>query len=220
MLFRSNESLQAETRHLLLEAAGAVFAERGFRAASVREICQRAKANVAAVNYHFGDKESLYSEVLRYALRCAREKYPPDLGLPARAPVEERLHAFILSFLLRLFGEDRHSWHSKLVSREMVEPTSALDKLVEEEIRPMSDRLHKIIRELLGRQAGEEMVRLCGLSVVSQVLFYHHCEPVYSRLFPKMKFGEKELERLARHITDFSLAAIRQFAKVKPRQSR
>ena len=60
-----------KTRQRLLEAAGEIFAEQGFRQTTVRDICARAGANVAAVNYHFGDKEKLYSEVLRFAHGCA-----------------------------------------------------------------------------------------------------------------------------------------------------
>jgi TetR/AcrR family transcriptional regulator, regulator of cefoperazone and chloramphenicol sensitivity len=93
------------TRQRLLEAAGEVFAERGFRAATVRDICQRARANVAAVNYHFGDKEHLYTAVLKYAFSCALQKYPPLLGLDDTASPEQRLRVFIRSFMLRLLAE-------------------------------------------------------------------------------------------------------------------
>src|SRR5258706_5037073 len=122
-----------ETRQHLLEAAAEVFARAGFRAATVREICQKAGANIAAIHYHFGDKEALYAEVLRHALQRAREKYPPDLGLGPKASPTERLHAFVHSFLLRIFDESPHAWHGKLMAREMVDPTGALDHLVKEE---------------------------------------------------------------------------------------
>src|SRR4051794_36148064 len=71
----------AQTRERLLEAAGQVFAEQGFRRATVRQICKRANANVAAVSYHFGDKLKLYAAVINHWLGVALEKYPPDLGL-------------------------------------------------------------------------------------------------------------------------------------------
>lgn len=57
------------------------------------------------------------------------------------------------------------------------------------------------------------MVRRCGMSVISQIVFYHHCRPVTQRLFPKMPFGARDIERLADHISDFSLAALKQMAK-------
>src|SRR4051794_4834505 len=92
----------AATRQRLVETAGEVFAERGFRAATVRDICKKAGANVAAVNYHFGGKEGLYAEVLRFAHTCAMTKYPPDMGLKPKATARERLHAFVRSFLFRV----------------------------------------------------------------------------------------------------------------------
>jgi AcrR family transcriptional regulator len=201
---------QAATREALLEAAAEIFARRGFAGTTVREICVQAGANVAAINYHFGDKAGLYSEVLKHALQCARQKYPPHLGTNARSTAEERLRAFIESFLLRIFDEGRHAWHGKLMSREMVEPTSALDRLVQEEIRPMAMILHGIVRELMGDNATDGSVRLCSLSVVSQCLFYHQCRPVLQRLFPKLKSELHSAGPLAEHITNFSLAAIKQ----------
>ncbi len=205
---KTPKTSQAATRKKLLETAAEAFALRGFTSTTVREICEKAGANIAAVNYHFGDKDRLYAEVLRHALHAAHEKHPPTLGLSPAATPEKRLRAFIESLLRRLFDEGRHSWHARLMAREMVEPTRALDALVKEEIRPLSDTLQGIIRELLGRSATQEHVRLCGLSVVGQCLFHHHCRPVLARLHPKMQPGPQAVQALAGHITRFSLAAL------------
>ncbi|MEP6663511.1 MAG: CerR family C-terminal domain-containing protein [Verrucomicrobiota bacterium] len=209
------DSTQAETRQQLLQAAGEVFAQVGFRAATVRAICERAGANIAAVNYHFGDKEKLYLEVLRFTQEAALKKYPTDLGLKKGASAELRLKAFIRSFLFRIFDEGPIAWHGKLMSREMIEPTAALDALVDEKIRPQAAQLSSIIRELLGAGATAQHAKLCGMSVVSQCVFYHHCRPVVARLFPEQKFSPDEVEALAEHIAAFSLAAIKQLSKKK-----
>ena len=205
-----------ETRRQLLEAAGEVFAEVGFRDATVREICRRAGANVAAINYHFGDKETLYLEVLRYAHGKALAKYPPMLDLPEDAPPEKKLRAFIHSLLLRIFDNGPTSWHGKLMSREMIEPTGALDSLIEERIRPIITQLWKIVAEILDRPMNDERVRLCSFSIVSQCVFYNHCRPVVSRLVPdQLPQDAASIEKLAGHITNFSLAAIKHLPAAK-----
>jgi len=206
---------QDPTREKLIEAGSEVFAEVGFRNATVRQIVDRAGANIAAVNYHFGDQETLYAEVLKSAYLRALEKYPPDFGLPEKATVEQRLEAFVRSFLLRIFDEGPHSHHGKLMAREMVDPTSALDSLVGAAMGRQSEAIRLIVRDLLGRSASEETVRMCGMSVVSQVLFYHTCRPVIVRLFPNLKFGPKDIERIAAHVTRFSLAALKNYGKAK-----
>jgi AcrR family transcriptional regulator len=208
-----SDPTRADTHQRLLEAAGEVFAERGFRAATVREICQRAKANLAAVNYHFGDKESLYAAVLQYTLRHALQKYPPTLGLSAEATPEERLRAFIRSFLLRLLDEGLPAWHGKLMAREMAEPTQVLDVLVEAVIRPDAELLIAIVRDLLGRGAKPRRLLRCAASIIGQCLFYEHCRPVIMRLDPEQTFTPQALDQLADHITQFSLAALRQFVQ-------
>ncbi len=218
-LATTEDTGQLATRQHLLEAAGQVFAEVGYRAATVREICERAGANIAAVNYHFGDKEQLYRAVLQETYQSAIKKYPADYGLRANATAEERLRAFVHSLLLRIFSEGPPARHGKLMAREMMEPTGALDAIVREDIRPMSALLVSIVSELLGAGADDATKRLCANSVVSQALFYHHCRPVVVRLHPDLKFDRAGIERLTEHITRFSLAAIKNLA-VKPRNGR
>src|SRR5437016_12481071 len=173
------------TEKRLLEAAGEIFAEYGYRAATVRQICERAAANIAAVNYHFGDKEGLYMAVLRAVHNAHVEKYPPTLGLPAGATPEQRLRAYIRSLLYRIFDEGRPGWHTKIMIREMLEPTRALDMLVEEGARPLHQELSSIVRELLGSAADDEVVRLSALSVMSQCVYYRRVRPVITRLYPQ-----------------------------------
>lgn len=202
-----------KTRQRLLDAAGEVFAEHGFQKTTVREICKRAKANIAAINYHFRDKDSLYSAVLQYAHQCASEKYPPNPGTGTDATSEQRLRVFVRSFLLRIFDEGRPAWHGKLMAREMIEPTRALDALVENEIRPISQQLELIVRELIGARASDDVVCLCARSIVSQCVFYHHARPVISRLYPNQRYEAEDIEILADHITSFSLGALKEFRK-------
>jgi len=195
-----------ETRQRLVEAAGEVFAEHGFRDATIREICERAKANIAAVHYHFGDKEELYAAVFSYARSCAVAQFDEQASL---GTAEERLRTFIRAVLTRFFDEGRPAWLGKLVAQEMIDPTKALDSLINEQIRPNSERLKAIVRELIGVELDEQELWRCTFSIAAQWLFYFHCGQVVKRLNPDQRFGQQELERLADHITKFSVAALK-----------
>jgi TetR/AcrR family transcriptional regulator, regulator of cefoperazone and chloramphenicol sensitivity len=198
----------AGTRARLLEAAGEIFAEQGFRSATVRDICERAGANVAAVHYHFRDKAQLYAAVLRHAHGCALERFPVPAGGARAAPAGERLHEFVRAFLRRIFDGGQPAWFGQLIAREMVEPTPALDALVESNIRPQCRALMDIVRELLGPAADADRVRWCTASIVGQCLFYHHSRPVITRLFPEQRYEPADIERLAAHIAGFSARAL------------
>ncbi len=198
-----------DTRCRLLEAAADVFTEQGYRCATVRDICARAGANVAAVNYHFGGKQELYVALLEHLGRQAVQRYPPDLGLAQDANAEQRLFAFIHSFLLRILSDDALGQHGCIVAREMVEPTGALDRLVEEVIRPLFLRLRGIVAEILGPGATPDEVILGARSVVGQCLFYHHARPVIARLTPGEKLTPARIRTIAEHVTRFSLEGLR-----------
>lgn len=208
------------TRLRLLDAAADVFAKHGYRAATVREICRRARANVAAVNYHFGGKEGLYGALLSHLGRAAVDRYPPNLGVEPDASAEERLRAFVHSFLLRTLSSDGIARHGALMAREMAEPTRALDRLVEDVIRPLFLHLRGIVRELLGPRATHDEVVLCTRSIIGQCLFYHHARAVVARLAPGESMDPRRVRELAQHVTRFSLEGLHRAGAGAPKRSR
>jgi AcrR family transcriptional regulator len=215
---KSNSEESTSTEQRLLQAAGEIFAEFGYRAATVRQICEKAGANVAAVNYYYGDKERLYQAVLRSVPDAHAVKYPSRSGLSAEATAPEQLRAYVQSLLHRVFDPGRPGWHSKIIAREMVEPTRALDSLLEEVARPLHRELAGIVRLLLGASATDEDVRFCGLSIMGQCVYYHHARTVLARIYPEQKYGAKDVARLVQHISEFSLAALRELAQRRQAQ--
>lgn len=196
-----------DTRQRLLDAAGRVFAEKGYAAAGVREICERAEANVAAVNYHFGDKHSLYVSAVRHA-QCCWDEDQPNLSWPDDMPGVERLRQYIRTMIERRLASQRPHWHLELMLRELARPTEACQAVVDDYIRPMADALRAILKDLLGEGVSEERSQLIGFSIVGQVLFYYVHQPIIRLLIGDAAYNQLTVEKLAAHIADFSLAAL------------
>lgn len=206
------------TRVRLLEAAGEVFSTRGFRAATVREICERAGANVAAVNYHFGDKERFYAEAMRYWARVSIEQTPP-IAIDKSVPARERLAAVIRGTLHSLADGGRGSCHGKLMAQELFDPSPALDIIVSEFVRPKFNNLCDIVRSIIGAKASEDTVRRCAASIIGQCLFYRHSHAIIERLLPGHTLSEEQVEPLAEHILQFSYAALLAIRDAKPQRN-
>lgn len=207
------------THERLLEAGGEVFAECGYHEATVRAICQRAKANIASVSYHFGDKAQFYREVLRFGAGKVLARFPVDRDLPAAKP-EEELRAFVQAMISRFLDPAGPDWYGRVCMRELVEPTAALDSLVKDVVRPLTQRLERVVRALAGRRTSDDSVGLCVRSILGQCLFYHHSRAVIERVYGKDLYASANIEQVSRHITAFSLAALRQLAQGKAKESR
>ena len=202
-----------ETRARLLQVAGDVFGEVGFRRATVRDICARAGANVAAINYHFGDKQGLYAEVVKSGVTLGLERYPIDMGVGPDATPEQRLHAFVRSFMYRTLGQGDHACSGRIMLWEMVEPTDVLDALYRERIRSLYVRLESIVRDLLGAAATPALVRMGCASVLGQCSFYRLGESLLSKIQagPTTNLPPQQIEALAEHVTRFSAAGLQAY---------
>lgn len=196
------------TRDKLIEAAGTVFAERGYRAATIREICRRAGANIAAVNYTFGDKMGLYTEVLRHSVRAARTA-AMTAALDASRTPEDVIRGVIRARLMSLCQESRPDWHIRLVMHEFSHPTTAMGRVVDEGMRPIYERVRKAVGDIIGLPPDHETTLLSVNSIVGQILFYTFSRPVLARLQPELKLTPSKLDRIADHIANFSLAYLK-----------
>lgn len=204
-----------ETKGRLLQAAGEIIAVKGYQAATTREICARAGANIAAINYHFGDKLGLYATLLPWAVAEGLRRYPLDMDLPPDPTPEDRLRAFIRSLFHRLLGEGRPSWHGQLLIRELMDPQPQLAEVVATIFLPLWQHLLAIVTELLGPRADARLARHAALSVVAQGVHYFTARSIIDRLDPDLgqgQTGQDLIEDRADHVLRFSLAALRGLA--------
>lgn len=196
------------TRERLLQAAGEVFAEKGFRRATVREIVSRAEANLNAVNYHFRDKQALYQAVLESGHKNLEEDEDLREAKDPRVPAVDRLHAFIRAFLQRALSKEHGPHRIRLMAMEMAEPTAALATVVERFIRPRFELLVSIIRGLAGQDMSNQRVELCAESIVAQCVHLVLARPIIERILPHLSYSQEGIDRLAKHVTLFSVAAL------------
>jgi AcrR family transcriptional regulator len=196
------------TRGKLLAAAGEIFAEKGFRDATIAEICRQAGTNIAAVNYHFGSKEALYREAWRHVFSESLQAHPPEGGVPATAPPEERLRGQVTALLLRM--ADRNNRAFGFLHRELANRTGLLEEVIREQLQPLQQRTKQLIRELLGPAADEQEVRFCEMAIIGQCM-----NPMVVRgELGQQKEGKdsprsiNDIETYARRVAAFSLAGI------------
>jgi AcrR family transcriptional regulator len=195
-----------------VEAAGAIFADSGYRHTTIRAICRRAGVNVAAVNYYFGGKKNLYLAVLTGLRARAVEEHPLDLGDLTTLPPDERLHRFVRTFLSRVLDKGDGARFAKLMAQELIQPTAAFDEIIENIINPAFAFLATTVRQLFKKPMSPEKVGLCCVSIVGQIFYFYMTTPVIRKLFDKGTFEDRDIEAVATHVTRFSLYAIDRMA--------
>ena len=182
----------------ILEAAGEIFAEQGFRKTTVREICKRSRVNLAAINYYFGDKERLYLAVLKYYRELAIQKYPITFSINETDTPEEKLSNFIHTFIYRFLEEGKTALFGKLLARV----------LVEDFIKPTFIKLSSIVREIVGNKSPDKIVELCAMSIIGQCLYFRNARPIIFRLRHQEGYTDEDVKEIAEHIINFSLKGL------------
>ncbi len=202
------KSKAEKTRNRLLVTASRIFAQHGFHATTIAEICEQAETNIASVNYHFGDKETLYLESWRFAFTRELLLYPPDGGIVADAPAEQRLAGRINALVARIADVNSHSF--AIIHKEMAQPTRLLADILEKEINPQRLAMLALLQECLGQSASAQQIQFCHLSIMGQclqLLRLQRLQGVHAQApYPQLL---NTSTAFAEHVVQFSLAGIR-----------
>jgi len=204
------------TRDRILDAAEQLFARRGFAAVSVREITAAARSNLAAVNYHFGNKMNLYVNVFRERwvprTRRVRLLLTDRLAGSAVPAIRDIIEAIARAFLDGPLTAEERLNHIQLMQRELASPTEALDMIVNEVIRPFHQELSALIRPNLPATVTDERLRLALLSILGMTLYFTLARPVISRL-TGCEYDDRFKSVLIDHITAFAIDGIHSLTK-------
>jgi TetR/AcrR family transcriptional regulator, regulator of cefoperazone and chloramphenicol sensitivity len=198
---------KGETRRRLLDRSAELFAEQGPDSVSVRDICAAAGVNLAAIAYHFGGKDELYSAALRAAMERVAKQIR-DESAPEEPDPLIRLRRHVLAFCRAFIGPASDPVCARLFMREMSAPSATLKDLVRDVVRPNFELVAGAIRALARDRIADEDVVLHVFSIVGQVLHYRNAAPITLRLLGWKGYPRGFAERAAAHIVAFSLRGI------------
>jgi AcrR family transcriptional regulator len=204
-----------QTKRELLTAAQKLFAERGFRGTSIRDIATESGSNTAAVNYHFGSKENLYREVFRRhrwdlhnrGITAVREVLERTGGRPSLRSI---LEAFALASKK---GRDPSDFRRcvMLMHRELVEPQLDPGFGLKEVIEPLQQSLAQAISAVCPT-LSDKAVHMCVHSFLAQLAHLNRLQVYFEALGPE-KLPLLDSTEAIRHIVEFTTAGIEALQK-------
>ncbi|HSI04438.1 MAG: CerR family C-terminal domain-containing protein [Myxococcota bacterium] len=228
----SSESPDARgeaARQALIIAALESFGRYGFDAASVRDICDRAGANVAAVNYHFGSKEGLYLAVAEFlangmAMGTAHVLEPSRVylatGKRTAEATEQHLGGLLRALVLSMFANVRDSSPALFVLREQSEPTSAFALIFERLLKPMHETITALVADRIGIAATDLEAVIRAHALISQCVGFKAAKAALQKRTGWSSAddpGQDNVELIADVVVEHSIGALRAVAAGKRR---
>ncbi len=208
------------TRDAILQAARNVFAEHGYDRATGKEICRRAGANTAAVNYYFGGVDGLYATVVEEAHNNLFTFGQMSAAVADEVDAQAKLRIIIELFVHGLTGPASASWVLRVLGREFVAPTPVFEKLRETELLPKSHILRSTVAELIGVPEDHPAVARGCISVIAPCLILLVINrQTLGRIFPELRITSGDADTLTDHMVAFSLAGLSAVAAEAKKQA-
>jgi len=203
-LSTDTETLDARSR--LVISALRLFAEKGFEAATTREICDAAGANISAIRYYFGDKAGLYRAVFNEPI--GETQCHTNITEYVTLPLADALGRFFTEFLEPLKKGEEIRLVMKLHFREMIEPTGIRQQAIEAEIKPQHEALVSMLKEHLGLQRVDMDVHRLAFAIIGMAVHFYVGQDVASVIAPQLLDAPKAIDELAERLAGYALSMI------------
>lgn len=204
-----NNSSALQTKSKLIRAAGEVFGEVGLEAATIQQITRRAGTSLAAINYHFSDKYNLYNAVVQEAYDIIIDTFRRIQSIQKDGTPEQRLEHFVRNMFAILMEQERPTWHCDILARDLQSPNES----ARQQLQQLTDAIHHslgmLISEIADKKLTAEQMLYAQTSIIGQCLYYVDHKEFHDRLNPDFEPVSQRMEQIIKHITRFSVAAIR-----------
>jgi AcrR family transcriptional regulator len=168
----------------IIEAAGPIFAQKGFAATTVRDICSAAKVNQAAINYYFGGKESLYKEVFTSTYSSLTSLNYAESESDRSRPFEKRFYEIIVRRTKEIFATALSRWKVQLMCRELHDPTPCCGEKLQEFIIQDYRVLYSYLDEYFDPATPEPTRWKCIFSLFGTIIFYKNASWILRKIVP------------------------------------
>jgi AcrR family transcriptional regulator len=206
----SSETQAHDARRRLIMSALRLFAEKGFEAATTREICEAAGTNISAISYYFGDKAGLYRSVFTEPIDETKRHF--DMASYLGLPLAEALGKFFAEFLDPLKKGAEIRLVMKLHFREMIEPTG-IRQQAESEIKPQHEILVAIIKAHLDLQRLDIDVHRLAFAVIGMAVYFYVGQEVVTAISPQILNTSEALDVLAERLAAYAVSMIEDEAR-------
>jgi AcrR family transcriptional regulator len=209
------------TQMQLLEAAGQEFAEKGFERTTAKEICERAGTNTAAVNYYFGGIEGLYAAVLNEARDRLFSINAIAEAVAGKPDPKAKLEAVLTLAVRTLTGPLSSSWVLRVLGREMVAPSPAMNEMKEKVILPRARILRQFVGELMKLPEDHPAVARGCISLMAPLCMMILADRrMLKRALPSFGLAPSDAPALTNHMIQYALAGLEAVAREARRDAR
>lgn len=205
----SEQPVPEDARNRLLDAAEKLFCKKGFHAVSVRELTTEAGCNIAAVNYHFGGKEKLYTEMFRRQFEMMIQGHLEAIDRVTGEPnpsLEKLLWAVMEPPIRRVMNNETGGKILRLLVREVLDQKIDSEYIARDMKEKLFDRLGQVFMELVPG-LPEDRIALIVMSFDGVILHPFLFMEFYQNTIPDLT-----IDGLIDHMVRFVAAGIRGYA--------